>query len=207
MSEQFGKIEKPSSDEFKKGRKLYFVPLIYYGKEAPSDYAEKYNEYWQQVKNQISGLESKLGKVDRIYHELIPMGGEEGSKAIKELNEQSYLVVKSSIIKGAQLEVIEESEMLTEFMDWNKCLATGLQNQKVFVQIYRSFADASKKRNEYCATQIDETLKPDEIGILLMRAGHQIQFPSDIQIFYVSPPALDELDRWFRDRETKASEE
>ena len=103
--------------------------------------------------------------------------------------------------------LFEESEMLTEFMDWNKCLATGLQNQKVFVQIYRSFADASKKRNEYCATQIDETLKPDEIGILLMRAGHQIQFPSDIQIFYVSPPALDELDRWFRDRETKASEE
>ena len=90
MSEELGKIEKPAADEFKKGRKLYFVPLIYCGKEAPPDYTEKYDEYWRQVENQISDLESKLGKVARIYHELIPAGGEDGSKAIKELNEQSY---------------------------------------------------------------------------------------------------------------------
>ena len=207
MSEELGKVEKPPADEFKKGRKIYFVPLIYCGKEAPPDYIEKYNEYWQQVKNQISDLESKLGKVDRIYHELIPVGGKDGSKAIKELNEQSYLIVKSSLSKGTQLEAIEESGLLTEFMDWNKCLATGLQNQEVFVKVYQSFSDAGKKRNEYCAGQIDKTLKSDEIGILLMREGHQVQFPSDIQVFYVSPPALDGLKRWFRDRETEASED
>ena len=207
MSEELGKIEKPTADEFKKGRKLYFVPLIYCGKEAPSEYTKKYNVYWQQVKTQIGDLEAKLGKIDHIYHELIPMGGKEGSKAMKELNKQSYQVVKPSLEKGAQLEAIEESELLTEFIDWNKCLATGLQNQKVFVTVYQSFADAGKKRNEYCAAQIDKTLKSDEIGILLMREGHQIQFPSDIQVFYVSPPALDELKRWFRDREAEASED
>ena len=206
MSEELGKIEKPAADEFKKGRKLYFVPLIYCGKEAPPDYTEKYDEYWRQVENQISDLESKLGKVARIYHELIPAGGEDGSKAIKELNEQSYQVVKSSLDNGAQLEAIEESELLTEFIDWNRCLATGLQNQKVFAKVYQSFADAGKKRNEYCAGQIDKTLKSDEVGILLMREGHQVQFPSDIQVFYVSPPALDKLKRWFRDREAEASE-
>jgi guanylate kinase len=36
-----------------------------------------------------------------------------------------------------------------------------------------------------------------------MRESHQLQFPTDIQIIYVAPPALDEINRWLRDRETK----
>ena len=53
------------------------------------------------------------------------------------------------------------------------------------------------------ARQIDETLKSDEIGILLMREGHQVQFPVDIQVFYVAPPGLDEIKRWVRERESE----
>jgi len=34
-----------------------------------------------------------------------------------------------------------------------------------------------------------------------MREGHQVNFPPDIQLFYVAPPALDELKRWLRERE------
>ena len=125
-------------------------------------------------------MELKLGKVDRIYHELIPVGGEDGLKAIEELNDKSYQIIKNRLDKGAQLEAAEQSELLTEFMDWSKCLATGLQNQKVFDKIYEFYAEASKKRNEHIARQIDETLKADEIGVLFMREGHQVQFPSDI---------------------------
>ncbi len=83
--------------------------------------------------------------------------------------------------------------MLTEFIDWTRCLAVGLQNQNVFTRIYEFYAEASKKRNEHIAKQIDDTLKADEIGILLMREGHQVQLPSDIQVFYIAPPALDEI--------------
>ncbi|MFC2039538.1 hypothetical protein ACFLST_01990 [Chloroflexota bacterium] len=54
------------------------------------------------------------------------------------------------------------------------------------------------------AGQIDKTLKSGEAGILLMREGHQVQFPSDIQVFYVAPPALDEIQRWLREREAEA---
>jgi hypothetical protein len=56
------------------------------------------------------------------------------------------------------------------------------------------------------AKKIDETLKPDEIGILIMRENHQMQFSADIQVFYVAPPALDEIKRWLRDREGKTEE-
>ena len=51
------------------------------------------------------------------------------------------------------------------------------------------------------ARKLDETLQSDEIGILFMRENHQVQFPSDIQVFYVAPPALDEIKRWLRERE------
>ena len=204
MSEELGKIEKPSADGFKGGRKLYFIPLIYSGAESPAEYLEKYNKYWEQVENHLSDLQLKLGKIDKIYHELIAEAGEEGGKAIKELNDRCHQIIESRLDKGAKLLALEKAELLTEFMDWSRCLAIGLQNQQVFTKIYQSYAEADKKRNEYIAGQIDDTLKEDEIGILFMREGYHIQFPTDVQVFYVSPPALDEIKRWFRDREAEA---
>ncbi len=203
MPEELGKIEKPSVEEFRKGRKLYFVPLIYRGQEFPDDYLKKFNRYWNQVEDKMSALELKLGKVNKIYHELIPASGEDGIKTVKELNDKSYEIIKNRLDKGAQLEAAEESALLTELMDWSRCLAVGLQSQKVFTTVYESYTEISKKRNEYIARQIDETLKADEIGILFMREGHEVQFPEDIQVFYIAPPALDEIGRWLRDREGK----
>jgi len=204
MPKKLGKIEKPSAEEFKGGRKLYFIPLIYCGTEAEAEYLEKFNRYWDQVENQMNDLELKLGQVSKIYHELIPMGSEDGIKTIKEIHDKSYEIVKNRLDKGAQLEATEDSELLTEFIDWSRCLAMGLQNQRVFTQVYESYVEASKKRNEHITKQIDETLKADEIGILLMREGHQVQFPADIQVFYVAPPTLDEIKRWLRDREAES---
>lgn len=77
----------------------------------------------------------------------------------------------------------------------------GLRNQNVFGQVYKSYNEAAKKRNEYIAACIAKTLREDEVGILFMREGHQIQFQPDIRVFYVSPPALDEINRWLRRRE------
>jgi hypothetical protein len=207
MSQELGKIEKPQAEEFKKGRKLYFVPLIYCEKEPPAEYLEKFNNYWDQVENQVSSLELKLGGIDRIYHELISLGGEDGAKVIKDLNDRSYQIVENRLGKGTQLEATEEAGLLTEFMDWSRCLVIGLQNQQVFTTVYEYYTEASKKRNEHIAKKIDETLKADEVGILFMREGHQIQFPSDIKVFYVVPPALDEIKRWLRDREAKSQKE
>lgn len=206
VAKDLGKIEKPSAEDFKRGRKLYFVPLVYCGRESPAEYLEKYNQYWHQVEVQVAGLELKLGKVARIYHELIPISGEDGLKTIEEINDKSHQITKARLGHGAQLEATEENELLTEFIDWNRCLMAGLQNQKVFTRIYQSFTEASKKRNEYIARHLDETLQADETGILFMREGHQLQFPPDIQVFYVAPPALDEISRWLRDHQAKPPE-
>lgn len=201
MPEELGKIERPAAETFKAGRRLFFIPLIYRGLEPPSEYLEKFEKYWNQVENHLSNLELRLGQVSRIYHELIPTGGEEGAKAIKELNDRSYKITEARLGWGAQLVATEEHDLLTEFMDWSQCLTVGLQNQKVILKVYESYTEAGKKRDEYLAKHIDETLNPNEIGILFMREGHKVQFPSDIQVFYIAPPALDEIKRWLREVE------
>jgi hypothetical protein len=201
MSQELGKIEKPSAEKYQSARKLFFVPLIFSPRDIQGDLFEKVFKYWDQVEVQLTNLELKLGVVKKVYHELVPVGGDEGSKVIEELNSTSYGIVKARLDKGAQLEPLEDADLLTESMDWTKCLAVGLQNQKVFDQVYESYTQAHKKRNERIAKMIDETLKGGEAGVLLMREGHQVQFPADIEVFYVSPPELDEIKRWLRTRE------
>jgi hypothetical protein len=207
MTQELGKIEKPSVEEYRAARKLFFVPLLFTPKQLEGELFEKVFKYWDQVEGQLTNLELKLGIVKKAYHELVPVGGEEGSKIIEELNSTSYGIVKARLDKGAELEPLEDADLLTESMDWTKCLAIGLQNQKVFDKVYEAYLQSQKKRNEHIAKMIDNTLKEGEIGILLMREGHQVQFPADIEVFYVSPPGLDEIKRWLRTREVEAEKE
>jgi len=207
MSQELGKIEKPSVEEYKAARKLFFVPLIFTPRDIQGELFEKVFRYWDQVEVQLTSLELKLGVAKKVYHELVPVGGEEGGKIIEELNSTSYGIIKARLDKGAELEPLEDADLLTESMDWTRCLAVGLQNQKVFDKVYESYIQAQKKRNEHIAKMINDTLKESEVGILLMREGHQVQFPADIEVFYVSPPGLDEIKRWLRTKEVEAEKE
>ena len=204
MAKKLGKVKKPSVDEFKKGRKLFFVPLIFTPVKPEPDFLKLIKKYWKQAQEQVANMEEKLAQVGKVYHEFISSGGEKGAKSIETLNAGSNQVVKSMLERGAELQPIEDGGLLAEFMDWSKCLAVGLSSQKVFSQVYQSYIEVQNKRNEQIAKRIDETLKKDEIGLLLMREGHKVQFSSDIQVFYVAPPSLDEIGRWLREREARS---
>ena len=207
MAEKLGKVKKPLAKKFRKGRKLFFVPLIIKPFEPEKEFLELFNKYWEQAQAQVKNLEEKLAKVKKIYHELVTTTGKKGIEAIEKMNTGSYDITKHCLDKGASIQPIEDGDILLEFMDWSRCLSVGLQNQEVFSQVYQFFLEAQKRRNEHIAKQIDETLKSNEIGILLMREGHQVQFAPDIQVFYVAPPALDEIKRWLREYEVKSGEE
>ncbi len=204
MAEELGKVERPPVEEFKKGRKLYFIPLILSMREAEPELNARINKYWEQVEEHLANLEAKLGRGTLIFHELITVSGDEGLKTLEVVCEQSHRIAKSRVEKGAHLQAVEDGENLMEYMDWSRCLAIGLQSQKAFTEVYEKYAAAQKKRNETIAKKIDEVLLENEIGILLMQEGHQVQFPPDIQLFYISPPGLDELKRWLREREAAA---
>ena len=206
MSEELGKIEKPSVEDFKAGRKLFFIPLIFPNQELPEEFQEKYNRYWEQADTQVDNLETKLGPVNRIYHELVPEKGEEAALTLATLKAGSLKIIRKRMEKGASFESTENADLLSELMDWSRCLSLGLQNKDVFSKVYGFYSEANNKRQEYISKQINDTLKENEIGILIMAEGHHVQFQPDIRIFYISPPALDEIKRWLRDFEAKAHE-
>ena len=206
MTEQVGKIEKLPAEHFKQGKKLYLVPLIYSSEDAPSEYKEKCSRYWQQVTEQLGNLE-KIGKVNRIYYESISQSGEDGMKVMERLNPSSYQIAKSKCDNGALLETIEREELLDEAMDWERCLLVGFVSEKVASKVSEFYVEAAKKRYEFMAKRISETLKDNEAGLLFIREGHRVQFPSDVEVFSVFPPALDEIHRWLRDQAVTEKEE
>jgi len=200
MVEQLGKIERPEAERFKQGKKLYLVPIIYSGEETLDEYKEKCSRYWQQVAEQLTNLAAKIGQVNRVYHESIFQSGEDGMKTMKRLNPSSYQLAKTQHDNGAVLEAVEERELFEETMDWQRCLMLGFISDNVANKVTEFYAEANKRRNELMATKINETLKDDEAGLLFIREGHSVQFPSDIEVFSIFPPALDEIHRWYRDQ-------
>jgi len=208
MSEQLGKIEKPEAEQFQNKRKLYLVPLIFCSEEAPPEYSEKYKLYWAQVNQHIANLEARIGMVNHIYHESISLAGEDGLKVMAKLNSASYEIAKDKCRNGAILEATEDKELAAESMDWERFILIGFFSKKVASLVSELYVEATHKRYEHIAKRINETLKPNEVGILFIREGHLVQFPSDIEVFSVSPPALDDIHRWQRDRlSEKRSEE
>jgi hypothetical protein len=200
MSQELGKINKPEAASFKQRRKLLLVPLIYSYKDSPSEYAEKYELYWKQAAGHIANLEARIGAVSRVYHESISLSGDDGLKIMEGLNPKSCQIAKQKCHDGATLEVIEDKELAEETVDWERCLFIGFLSDKVARKVAESYMEAARKRYEHIGKRIDETLKADEIGVLFIREGHSVQFPEDVEVFSVSPPALDEIHRWLRDR-------
>ena len=77
MSQELGRMERPSSEAFRGKRKLLLVPRVY---PPPVDAAEGsaiVQRYWDQVDAQVASLESGLGPVRHVYHESITDGGDE----------------------------------------------------------------------------------------------------------------------------------
>lgn len=204
MAEPLGKIEKPAAQEFEQQKKLFLVPLLYVNQDAPPDYKEKVERYWQQAAEHVANLERKVGSVSRVYHESVTQSGKEGLELLEKLNSGSYQMVKQRCEQGASLEPIEQREMVEEVMDWERCLMIGFVSQKVANQVLESYREASKKRNEFMLQRIQETLHAREAGILFIREGHALQFGKDVEVFSVYPPALDEFHRFLRDRRREA---
>ena len=202
---ELGKIEKPPVENLK-GRKMYFVPLVLSNPGLPPSLGKSL-ALLGTVDSQSANLESKLGPVSRLYHELVPETGQEGLDTIKKINPGGLPVFQSRVDRNAVLEALEDNDLLNEIMDWTRCLSLGLQSQKAFSTIYGFYTEANNRRNESIARKIDETLKENESCIVVMGEGHHVKFPSDINIFYIAPPALDELKRWMRDYQVQAEKQ
>jgi len=208
QNKAIGKIEKLSVKHFRKpGKKLYLVPLLISvdkkEKSMPKDYLMKIETYWREVKNRIEDLQTKLGEINRVYHELIDVGGKKGLEAIKSLSKKSYQIARTLSQKGAVLEAVEDGDLVRESMDWARCLAIYPQSERAIRKISQFYVEVMQKRDACITKRIDDTLKDNEIGILFIRENNNLKFPSGVEIFRVQPSVLDDIHRYLRDFQSK----
>jgi len=207
MAEELGKIEKPMAQTVSGKRKLAVVPMTYYSESAPEEYSKLFTKYWEQVAEHIANLEAKIGSVNHVYHESIAITGKEALDIIEKLNPVCHRIIKQKSDAGATIEATEDRELVEEGMDWERCLIMGFISQKVAKTVSDFYMEVAKKRYGKIAKIIDKTLKKNEVGAIFIREGHMVQFPKDIEVFSISPPALDEMHRWQRDYMAKPKED
>lgn len=207
MSSELGRIERPEAAQFTGQRKIYLVPLVFAPAKPAADYADLYERYWTGVREHLLKLENSIGAIARVYHESVSRESDEGLAEAEKLNPKSGAVARSKVEAGASFEALEDEELVAETFDWQRCLMVGLESRKVAEQVWKSYSEANSRRFEVMARRIDETLKPEEAGLLFISEDHRIQFPPDIRVFYVAPPALDEIHRWMRDQRRRARRE
>ena len=101
------------------------------------------------------------------------------------------------------MELTEDKDTAEESMDWQRFLMMGFLSKTVAGKVTEFYFEASRKRYEFIAGKISETLQENEIGLLFIQEGHAVQFPQDIEVFSIAPPALDEIRRWQREASAK----
>ena len=204
MSETLGKIEKPEANNFSNDRKLIFVPLVFLPFPGDAQLAEMVKSYWAEAEKQVRNLQSKLGPVSRIFHELVSQA-ENPNAVLSDMRFGSQPLVKGALENGGQFMVIEDPALLGEYMDWSRCLSVGLQSEPVFREVYQRYQSAYQRRNELLGKNIREFLPDKEVGLLFLTEEHHIQFAPDIQVFYVAPPQLDAIHRYLREKSQSGS--
>ena len=145
-------------------------------------------------------MEQRLGKIKHVYHEAIDSSDDGGLKTLDDMNPAISGFVRTLCRSGATMEATEDRALLEESTDWQRCLTIGLMSEKVLKLASDGYQESTKLRYEHIARRIDTTLGENEIGALFIGQDHRVQFPTDVQVFYVSPPSLDEYRRWVEEQ-------
>ena len=208
---KLGKIKKPKISDFGESRKLFCIPLIpqLNQKDLTNDLKNNIKEFWIQIASKIEDLK-RIGKVSFVYVESVTKDGKTGLDMTKQLSEECYKIVKEKIEKGAKLVTVENEEIFNEFLDWSLCLSMIRRSQKVLTKVLEFHKDTRDRRNKEIAKRIDESLKNNDCGMLLMSDENRLQIQpilsSDIQVFLIHPPAYNDIMRGFREFLQKQSQ-
>ncbi len=197
---EIGKIEKPSAESMAGKRKLYCVPSVYPVEQAPQEYNDLVQRYWEEVSEQIERLEH-AGKIRKIFCENLFTSGQEALDVLGKINDRALQIVKRKIEEGADLFPIESEDIFGPFVDWRNCLAV-VRTHEVATKILDFYGDIAGRRIAHILDAIEKALAENEAALLIMADEDRmrLQFPQDIEVFLVTPRSYDDLMRWLRDR-------
>ena len=200
MTTPLSQMPKPDAEQYASQRKLFLVPIFLFPPDVPEDATQLLERYWSEVRDHIQNLERSLGAVKHVFHETIYSDGEEGMRMAEAMNPFGCSFIQALCSGGASLEATENRAVVEEHSDWQRCLSIGLMSEKVMNLAITGIQETTQQRFDHIAARISETLSGSGVGVLFISEGHRVQFPSDIQVFFVAPPALDALKRWIDDQ-------
>lgn len=165
------------------GKILIHIPRFYSKNDfknldlsIPPDYETKSDEYWNYVEEKLNPFSKKI---KRIYLEFIDKGKDEGLRlAEKILDDKGFRIVKKMINNGAELYATEDQKLIMETSSWGEML----RNESDFNAVMELYQDSLKERYNHMINVINETLKNEEMGIIIMESVHKIDFPSDTKV-------------------------
>ena len=195
-----GQFPKPDAGQYSGQRKLFLVPTFPVYLSGDDEGRGLLDRYWSEVRDNIHSLERSLGSVVRVYHESLFADGEEGMRLLEQLNPSGYSFISAMCQSTAELVATEDRATVEENFDWQRCLSIGLMSEAVTNAAVEGYRRTTQSRYERVRERIDATLAEGETGALFISEDHGVQFPSDLQVFYVAPPALDGLKRWMAAR-------
>ena len=196
---ELGKISKPTIDRFNNKKRLIYVPIFF----IPPQLTEikennPFNEYWKEIANNINKLELSLGKIDIIFHEMNTKPAKEGLNIIENLNPNGIDYIKILYNAGSKISDFENEELVTELMDWQRALSSGIMSEKAREIISKEYTETNSERNKNLLNKISKELNIGSNGILFMREDHGLQFNSDTEIFYVSSNTINKVHDWLK---------
>lgn len=199
---EIGKIDKPDVTSYKHKKKIYFVRNLYLPLNATDKYKSIFNRYWNEVDEHLSKLEI-AGKISKIFCESIYMTGDDAMKVLSAMNEELEQIVKKRIEAGGEFLPLEDKEIFGAYIDWNNCLML-VRTAKVYETIHTFFKEAMRDRFEHINSVLLENIAEGEAALLIMRDEdrERLNLSEDVELFFATPPAYDDLLRFIRDRDS-----
>ena len=202
-----GSTGKAEAQQFDRKRKLFLVPLVSIPPQLEEQISDLADTHWGQIREQLQNLEKSLGTIRHVFHELIHDEGKAGVQLLSQIAPRSAALVKEITDSSGHLEQTEDQDLLFELSDWQRCLSMGLVSQKVSTLASENYQTAMNDRYVHIGSKIDEVLEEDGVAALFISEDHRVQFSSDIQVFYVSPPTQNQLKQSVVDLIQKSFEE
>ena len=197
MTQQpLSQIPRPSASSYEGKKNLFLVPNYVAAPGLPQEALELIEKYWSEVRDSIGNLERTLGSVSKVYHEMVCAEGDEGLQHLEVLNPTACTLVRAMCQSTATMRQLEDGELVAEHSDWQRVLTMGPASQKVLQTSLEGYQETLAARYKRIADRITEDLAVGDCAVLFIREDHQVQFSTEVQVFYVAPPSLDALKRW-----------
>ena len=186
-------------------RSLFIVRLV-----QPFPGLEGYDamlaSYWSAVEAQLDRQAVTFGAIRRVFIETVTGRGEDAVAQLQQMNPQASTVVRGLAAAGAVVEEFEDAELLAELIDWGQCASQNLVSAKVRETVQSGQVEAAGARDEYLQKRLNDAIGDDDAAVVFA-VSEQLPIPDRIERFIVSPPELDQLERWLRAKMEEARRE